>query len=66
MIERSKVVEENVDQRGQYSHQSCLLIHGVEESSNEDASKLVLNIINNYLVIDLTELAMIVHIVFGM
>ena len=63
MIERSKVVEENVDQRGQYSHQSCLLIHGVEESSNEDASKLVLN---NDLEIDLTELAMIVHIVFGM
>ena len=36
---------------------SCLLIHGVEENSDEDTDKLVLSIINNDLEIDLTEVA---------
>ena len=57
MTERSKVLEETVGQQGQYSCQNCLLIHGVEENSNADTDKLVLNIINNDLEIDLTEVA---------
>ena len=55
--ERSKVLEESVDQQEQYSCRNCLLIHGVEENSNEDMDKLVLNIINNDLEIDLMEVA---------
>ena len=55
--ERSKVLEESIDQQGQYSRRNCLLIHGVEENSNEDTDTLVLNIINNDLKIDLTEVA---------
>ena len=57
MTERSKFLEESIDQQGQYSRRNCLLIHGVEENSNEDTDKLVLNIINNDLEIDLTEVA---------
>ena len=57
MTERSKVLEKSVDQQRQYSRRKCLLIHGVEENSNEDTDKLVLNIINNDLEIDLTEVA---------
>ena len=57
LTERSKVLEESIDQQEQYSCQNCLLIHGVEENSNEDTDKLVLNIINNGLDIDLTKLA---------
>ena len=57
MTERSKVLEKSVDQQGQYSRRNCLLIHGVEENSNEDTDKLVLNIINNDLETDLTEVA---------
>ena len=57
MTERSKVLEESIDQQGQYTGRNCLLIHGVEENSNEDTDKLVLNIINNDLEIDLTEVA---------
>ena len=57
LAERSKVLEESIDQQGQYSRRNCLLIHGVEENSNEDTDKLVLNIINNDLGIDLTEVA---------
>ena len=57
MTERSKVLEETVGQQGQYSCQDCLLIHGVEENSNADTDKIVLNIINNDLEIDLTEVA---------
>ena len=57
MTERSKVLEESIDQQGQYSRRNCLLIHGVEENSNEDTDKLVLNIVNNDLEIDLTEVA---------
>ena len=34
-----------------------LLTHGVKESSKEDTDKLVLNIINNDLEIDLKEVA---------
>ena len=57
MTKRSKVLEESIDQQEQYSHRNCLLIHGVEENSNEDTDKLALNIINNDLEIDLTEIA---------
>ena len=55
MTKRSKVLEESIDQQEQYSHRNCLLIHGVEENSNEDTDQLALNIINNDLEIDLTE-----------
>ena len=57
LTERSKVLEESIDQQVQYSRRNCLLIHGVEENCNEDTDKLVLNIINNDLGIDLTEVA---------
>ena len=57
LTERSKVLEGNIDQQEQYSRRNCLLIHGVEENSNEDTDKLALNIINNDLEIDLTETA---------
>ena len=56
LAERSKVLEESIDQQEQYSRSNCLLIHGVEENSNEDTDKLVLNIINNDLEIDLTKI----------
>ena len=57
MTERTKDLEESVDLPGQNSSQKCFLIHGVEENSNEDTDKLVLNIINNDFEIDLTEVA---------
>ena len=57
MTERSKVLEDSVDQQGQYSRRNCLLTHGVEENKNEAMDKLVLNIINNDLEIGLTEVA---------
>ena len=47
LTERSKVLEESIDQQEQYSRQNCLLIHSVEENSNEDTDKLAWNIINN-------------------
>ena len=57
MTERTKDTEESINQQGQRSRQNCLLIHGVQENSNEDTNKLVLKIINNDLEIDLTEVA---------
>ena len=57
MTERSKVLEESIDQQGQYFRQNCLPLHGVEENSNEDTDKLVLNITNNDLEIDLKEVS---------
>ena len=57
LTQRSKVLEESIDQQGQYSRRNCSLIHGVEESSKEDTDKLLLNIINDDLEIDLTEVA---------
>ena len=57
MTERSEVLEESIDQLGQYSRRNYLLIHGEEENSNKDTDKLVLIIINNELEIDLTEVA---------
>ena len=47
LTERSKVLEESIEQQGQYSCQNCLLINCEEEHSNEDTDKLVLNIITN-------------------
>ena len=55
MTERSKVPEERIEQQGQYSRQNCLLIHDVEENSNEDTDELVLNITNDDLENNLTE-----------
>ena len=49
MAKRTKDLAESVDQGGQY--------HGVEENSNKDADRLVLNVINNDLDIDLTDVA---------
>ena len=57
LTERSKVLEESIDQQEQYSHQNCLLIHGEEENGNEDTDKFSLNIIKNDLEIDLKEIA---------
>ena len=57
LTERSEVLEKSIDQQGQYSRRNCLLIHGKEDNSNEDTEKLVLDIINNDLGIDLTEVA---------
>ena len=57
LTERSKVLEENIDQQGQYYRRNGLLIYGVEENNNEDTDKIVLNIINNDLENDLTEVA---------
>ena len=36
LTERSKVLVGSIDQQEQYSCQNCLLIHSVEENSNED------------------------------
>ena len=55
LTEKSKVLEESIDQQRQYSRRNCLLIHGVEENSNEDTDKLVLD--KNDLEINLTEVA---------
>ena len=57
MTERSKVLEESIDQQRQYSCRNCLLIQGVEVNSNKDTGKLVLKIINNDLEIYLAEVA---------
>ena len=57
MTERSEVLEESIDQLGQYSRRNYLLIHGKEQKSNKVSDKLVLIIINNELEIDLTEVA---------
>ena len=57
LTERWKVLEGSIDQQGQYSRRYSLLIHGVEENSNKDTDKVVLNNINNNLEIDLTEVS---------
>ena len=49
-----KDLEESVEQQGQYSRQNCSLIHSVEENSNKDTDKLVSNVVNKDLEIDLT------------
>ena len=56
LTERSKVLEESIDQQEQYSRRNFSLIHGVEENSNKNTDKLALNI-NNDLGIDSKEIA---------
>ena len=57
MTKKTKELEESVGQQGQYSRRNYILIHVVEENSNEDTDKLALNVRNNDLEIDLTEIA---------
>ena len=52
-----KIKSSSVDQQGQYSRWNCSLIYGVEDNSNEDTDELALNITNDYLKIDLKEVA---------
>ena len=42
-----------VDEQEQYFRRNCLLIHGVEENQNEDTDTLSINIINEYLELDI-------------
>lgn len=47
MTKRTKDLEESIDQQGQYSRRNCVIINGMEENSNDETDKLVLNITNN-------------------
>ena len=55
--ERSNVFEKSIDHQGQYPPWNGLLIYDVKENNNEYTVKLMLNIVNNDLEVDLTEVA---------
>lgn len=54
LTKKAKDFEESIGQQGQYSQRTSLLIHGVKVNSNEHTNKLVLNVINNDLKINMT------------
>ena len=53
LSERLDKAEERIDNHEQYSRRNCLLLHGIEETNNEDTDKLVLDVINKDLNIDM-------------
>ena len=53
LSERLESAEKRIEDQEQYSRRNCLLIHGIEETDKEDTDKLVLDVINKDMDIDL-------------
>ena len=56
-----KNLEKKADDPEQYSHRSCLLIHGLTETKTEDTNEMVLDVINNKLNIEMSQLSIDSH-----
>ena len=52
-----KSIEKKGDYQEQYSLNNCLLIHGLKETKTEDSDKMVLEVINNKLNIELSQIS---------
>ena len=52
--ERVNELTTAIEKQEQYSRRNCLLLHGIQENTNEDTDKLSLDMVNNNLQLDLT------------
>ena len=52
-----KNLEKKADDQEQYSRRNCLLIHGLTETKTEDTDEMVLDVINNKLNIELSQIS---------
>ena len=50
-------LEKKADDQVQYSHRNCLLIHGINKTKTEDTDKMVLDVNNNKLNIEITHIS---------
>ena len=55
MAQRVGKLESLVDRQEQYSRRNCLLVHGIEETNDENKDDLVLKSIYEKLGVDITE-----------
>ena len=47
LSEKLGKMEESIDAQRQYSRRNCLLLHGIEETKDEDTDNIVLEVLNN-------------------
>ena len=52
-----KNLEKKADDQEQYSRRNCLLIHGLTETKTEDTDKMVLDVINNKLNVEISQIS---------
>ena len=52
-----KNLEKKAEDQEQYSRRNCLLIHGLTETKTEDTDEMVLDIINNKLNIEISQIS---------
>ena len=52
-----KNLEKKADDQEQYSRRKCLLIHGLTETKTEDTEKMVLDVINNKINIEMSQIS---------
>ena len=52
-----KNLEKKADDQEQYSRRNCLLIHGLTETKTEDTDEMVLDVINNKLNIEMSQIS---------
>ena len=52
-----KNLEKKADDQEQYSRRNCLLIHGWTETKTEDTDEMVLDVINNKLNIEMSQIS---------
>ena len=52
-----KFFEKKADDQEQYSHRNCFLIHGLNETKSEDKDEMVLDIINNKVNIEMSQIS---------
>ena len=50
-------MKKKADVQEQYSRRNCLLIHGLTETKTEDTDEMVLDVINNKLNIELSQIS---------
>ena len=51
-------MKESIDAQQQYSRRNCLLLHGIEETKGEDTDNIVLEVLNNYMDLNILKNAL--------
>ena len=55
LSEKLGKMEKSIDAQQQYSRRNCLLLHGIEETKGEDTDDLVLEVLNDDMVLNISK-----------
>ena len=58
LSEKLGKMEESIVAQQQYSQRNCLLFHGIEETKGEDTENIVLEVLNNNMDLNISNVAL--------